>query len=505
MKKLIKIVGKTLPIGMILSTSISFAGEIHQERDLQTFLEDFHNDPAKVMNQLPVKSDSKEGFTFERKNDSLNILERKDSVRKSLMINEFVSEDKSIILSNDRAERLVDNGNSLINKLGSMDSKKLHSAKLSTVPWSDDYWAIRKGILAFRYADSRVSKYAKHSWKTINSISSQLPVDNYIQRNRTHLLSPSEKYDLLVGDHYGSLTTAMWSEGQAYYQKNGKVENWMGICHGWAPAAYMLDRPQKAISVKGINGHNIIFYPSDIKGLASLLWAKTKNSTKFIGGRCNVKNPKKDSRTGRIIDQKCFDTNPGTWHAAVVNQIGENNRSFVLDATYDYEVWNQPVYSYSYKYFNPSKYNGAYTSWKSARVKKNSFRNDTFRKYRNSKAKYIVGVEMVVKYIVETAPTHRQHDSSKYDALKTAKYRYDLEVDSRGKILGGEWYSNAHPDFLWTPPKGVRALSGYDKYTEGSWNINQKIPSSWTRVANQASRKGIPLAKVVEGLIKRAQ
>jgi hypothetical protein len=25
----------------------------------------------------------------------------------------------------------------------------------------------------------------------------------------------------------------------------------------------------------------------------------------------------------------------------------------VIDASYDYEVWNQPVYAYTYRYFNP--------------------------------------------------------------------------------------------------------------------------------------------------------
>ena len=59
------------------------------------------------------------------------------------------------------------------------------------------------------------------------------------------LLSPSEKYDLLVGDKNFTLTKAMWNEGLGYYNRNGSVERWMGICHGWAIAAYMYPRQQR--------------------------------------------------------------------------------------------------------------------------------------------------------------------------------------------------------------------------------------------------------------------
>ena len=100
--------------------------------------------------------------------------------------------------------------------------------------------------------------------------------------------------------------------------------------------------PAKTVVVKNKDGLEIPFYPSDIKGLGSLNFAKKRYPTRFIGGRCNTKGPQEDSN-GRIIDQKCFDTNPGTWHQAVVNQIAISKRSFIMDATYDYEVWNQPV------------------------------------------------------------------------------------------------------------------------------------------------------------------
>ena len=40
-----------------------------------------------------------------------------------------------------------------------------------------------------------------------------------------------------------------------------------------------------------------------------------------------------------------------------------------------------------------------------------------------------------------------------------ARYLYTLELDSTGKIIGGEWHQNAHPDFLWLAPPGTRAVA----------------------------------------------
>ena len=212
----------------------------------------------------------------------------------------------------------------------------------------------------------------------------------------------------------------MWDEGRGYFQSKGSVERWMGICHGWGCSSHV-PRPANTITLKNSEGVEIPFYPSDIKGLGSLNYAKKKYASKFIGGRCNKKDPATDEN-GRVIDPVCFDTNPGTWHQAVVNQIAKSKRSFIIDATFDYEVWNQPVFSYSYKYFNPEKYKYA-DNFAEAVTEVSSFSTDKFKKYRSPLAKYIVGVEMDIEYVVETAPSARRTDSSYYDLLKTVTYR----------------------------------------------------------------------------------
>lgn len=130
------------------------------------------------------------------------------------------------------------------------------------------------------------------------------------------------------------------------------------------------------------------------------------------------------------------------------------------------------------------------------------YSNDKFRQYRSSRTKSIVGVSMRLAYVVETSPNQNTPDSATHDAIQKVDYLYDLELDSSGRIIGGEWYNNAHPDFLWTPPEGERASTSADHLATGSWQQNRPVPQSWMIAAQQASAAdGAPLAAIVERLI----
>src|SRR5262249_5201331 len=252
-------------------------------------------------------------------------------------------------------------------------------------------------------------------------------------------LSPSEKYDLLVGDGAGRLTAAMWDEGEQYYHDSGKVETWMGICDGWAFASYMLPRRSQAVTVHAADGANqIVFYPADIKALASLLWARAHTGTRFIGTRCTEKHPETDAN-GRVISPAAFDTNPGTWHLSIVNQLGVAGRSLVIDATYDYEVWNQPMEGYKYRYFNPQIMKLVPTLT-DATVTRDDSTRDRFKKSRSPDAASYVGVLMHARYMAEVDPTHHRNDRLSSDDVTTTIYKYDLELDATGRIIGGEWF-----------------------------------------------------------------
>lgn len=403
-----------------------------------------------------------------------------------------------------------------VTRLEDMERKRLTSAKVSKAPWSDDYWAIYQGGPARRYADPNLPD--SNDWMT---------VANYIYRDRSCSvddLSPTEKYDLLIGDSNRTLTKAMLSEGAGYAEASmtesgfsgasKAVETWMGHCHGWAPAAYMEKRPSRAVDVLAADGRtHITFYPSDIKALATLLWAKASPKTRFIGQRCEKKDPPTDPATGRVLDTECFDTNPGTWHLAVTNQVGVNKRSAVIDATYDYEVWNQPLYSYSYTYFNP-KTGEEVGSLKEAKVSlSDGGFKDKFSKWRAPNARSVVGIAMKLTYIKETQPTHAKIDREAKDYKVAVNYLYDLELDDNNKIIGGEWYHNTHPDFMWTPATNAKPVSHGDavlakNHDMAGWHFKfftKGPPKSWTQAAiRYSSPEGEPLAKIVESLIDRS-
>lgn len=476
-------------------------------------LQSFRQNPVEFMNRLPPKYDRQRnqvvsGTTlFDRAAiEDKKYVQARDELRQQLTrLGESAPIFYAAITENDRADQLVDTYRYF--ELQSMENDGLMSAELDEHPWSDFYWATYAGSLGFRYADPKFPD--SPDWKKNFDYIQYNPAGTILASRDTaaiDLLSPSEKYDALIGDVDQSLTKQMWQEGRNYSDTYGIVETWMGICDGWSSAAYMLPRPTGTARVLAADGVTYItFYPSDIKALASLLWAKIRGETRFIGGRCKDKYSESDPRTGRRIESAdCFDTNPGTWHLAVVNQIGVSKRSMVMDATFDYEVWNQPILSYEYTYFNPKTLTST-NSLSAATVAMANFKNDDIlRNYRSNETHSIVGIAMDVSYVEETTPTHNDLDSADNDRVRPVRYYYDLELDKGDNIIGGEWYKNAHPDFLWTPVKGSRALAPGEP-CPGSWERNQPIPEQWRQLASMtATHYKAPLNMIVERLIEFA-
>jgi hypothetical protein len=497
-----------------------------EQRTSQQLLE-FFNNPQQFMNRLPPKRNSKNGQIVQRPSPIFNatlknrdFVTAKDELRSQLRVQiesdggPYVYQLSKIwrapIASNDQPSQLVDNLK--YDKLDQMEKAKLLEAKLPEQPWSDSYWPLYQGVLGARYGDVNFLKTSEEDWLAYYKFVTELFPANEILKNgvasEVDKLSTAEKYDLLIGnDQLWSFTKANWAEGEYYYKRDGAVEHWMGICHGWAPASYMLDRPLKSVSLPSYDQRNdITFYPSDIKALASYLWANASGAVRFIGGRCNDKDPEQDEN-GRIISPQCFDTNPGAWHTAIVNQIGVSQRSMVMDATYDYEVWNQPIYKYRYIYFNPLTQKVVRTL-KEATVKKADFeKKDPSARYRAANYETIVGISMDIDYIVETNPTQIDSDNSENDMIHQVNYIYDIELDKHGKIIGGEWYSNFHPDFLWTPLPHSRILTRYDRELVEDWDGNSPLPSKWSlqAIKSASAQQSLPLARIVETLIKRAR
>lgn len=495
---------------------------VDRDVEIASLLDAFARDPHSVMSAQPAKRDAATGqvlknapSAFSKKDIANNcFVQQRDELRKKMCTEregrlislEQILPGRAPFKDNDLAENLVDKlSTKMLRRLEDIEAAKLLSATLPQSPWSDSYWPIYQGVLGARYADKRSP--STQDWRECRKYSEArtlLDIIRDAKQDEVDLLSPSEKYDLLLGHVNAPLTATMWDQGRSYYERDGAVELWMGICHGWAPASFMLPRPKRVIELPSADSRfKIRFFPSDLKALGSLLWAMTRPPMRFIGGRCNDKQPKTDAN-GRVLSDACFDTNPGTWHLAVVNQLGAAKRSLIIDATFDYEVWNQPLLAYSYSYFNPITRKPTSTL-QEAVVPKSAHAKDPFAAYRSAKSTSLVGIVMDVTYIAETLPSHEMSDAEDKDRRITVQYIYDVELDAQGQIIGGEWYTSKHPDFLWTPPPSVTPSTLADPAALGSWNSQYDVPQTWRDAGLIAARNGQPLEKIVTALFNLAK
>lgn len=393
----------------------------------------------------------------------------------------------------------------VIQKLETMESRRLMEGRVKKQPWSGDYWPYARGILGSRVLDDAFRNLGewlvRFQFVTSHSASQLLRTQGAAAIDR---FSPSEKYDLLIGDDRGALTSSMWSQGRVYYDQFGKVEEWMGICHGWAPAAMIEPRPSQAVNLAAKDsGWPVPLNPSEIKGLVSYSWATNPYATAFLGQRCNKKDPERDEH-GRIIDPDCFDLNPATWHTVVTNRVGAAGKSFIMDATFDYEVWNQPVLAYSYKYFHPQS-GRATSNISEASVMRQDYPADPYARYRPAKAERIVGIRMKVAYIIETSANELHYDQESLDAVRWVEYQYDLELDKDGNIVGGEWHSPTHPDFVWTPLQGARPRSALDRRLNvREWRRPDPLPETWTTAAKTGAPHGVILDTITNAILGTA-
>ena len=432
----------------------------------------------------------------------------RDKIRASAGISTFEANREKLENLIDVKELAFTNG-VLIRTLSEIDARSFQTGHLASDVWSGSIWHQYLGLTAMRYMWPEAAH--ADSWQEAWAFASR-PGQSFFDiamggtDEERDNLGPAEKYDLLVGssenDKKGILSKYEWAQGADSLQRYGKVPKWFGYCHGWAAASFSLPRPESTVEVPSADGTQMIrFYPHDLKALATVLWANALPPVRLIGTRCQTPKPLPHDKDGRIVDPTCQGVSPGTFHLALVNQIQGAHRVLLMDADYDIQVWNQPIVAYSYKYFNPeTKKRG--DKFAQSVIAIEQFSKDKFKKYRSKDARQIVGVEMQVEYGQGTKPNHNPLDSRRFDQTRKATYKYDLELDASGEVIGGEWYQVRHPGFLWAVPQGTIAVSDFESQAKGDWDPSQPVPVAWTLAAEKAGEKGQPLAKVVQKLIE---
>lgn len=271
--------------------------------------------------------------------------------------------------------------------------------------WSSHYWPLNKGNINLRWNSKAPRGF--------NLDSPDREEAQVLSEEDLKELAPSEKLDLLNGHYTYPL------KRRVAKRTSPQRKDWEGICHGWAMAAMNHAEPLPK-TLTNPQGLKIPFGSSDIKALLSYYYAYHYNpsSTHQMGRRCRENKNTCD-----------HDLNAGAFHIVLTNKLGLQGTSFIADIERKREVWNQVVYSYRTEVQEddlPPSVNSASGTRKVIRVKTNM--TVAFNIVKNSWLP-VLGTNL---------QTFRQVD-----------YEYDLDIDSDGEIIGGDWRSEARPDFLW--------------------------------------------------------
>lgn len=515
----------------------------------------------------------------------------------------------------------VTEDNNFIKNFSEIVDKNLSKAATTVKPWTASYWPLSKGTVADPYENNTLTYYVDAGWVAWKSNYKSLverrtkvyPNIDEMSEEQLAKLSPTEKYDILLGDKSFDLTKRVqeymndwgskklnafitdlrivdenalslaqkyvsWGwhkDADAAFRDNyelqgglsvenalnlvkiGKYSNvteafaeavemakeqessyvlakqskfmaaWEGICNGWSTAAGVIPRPRKAISFKLPNGKNLKFYPADIRGLASLYWVNSfiqnnlvkddkgnyqRGGTVSAGLRCNIKA--KEDEWGRLYDHKddpfngrnyktgkrdarCSGVHPAKWHLGLVNLIGKQGRSFVVERKVGPAVDNHPMSSYEMSYFNPNtgSEKGSIAD-KIVRIDE----DDQFKAMRSPKARYIVGVKATMTYLDYASPSRQETTSEKDDSDVDKKMMYDLELDENYDIVGGQWRAvktgkpkkkrkpgskrmqkedrnHNQPDFFWAITKDWKQTGLFDDHSDlAAWNDKGTVP-----------------------------
>jgi hypothetical protein len=432
-----------------------------------------------------------------------------------------------------RMWRGMDNPERFLNKTFTRNIRYLPLRANSTItPWSGHYWPLRYGLISVRYSggakDSQynyagngtvrgntryistytfpqsINKY--HQPAEHNYYSKQPDYEKYVN----DYYSPSEKYDLLVGDYNFTLTNEMKAYGKSYQWTDGDISGWLGICHGWAVAAFMERRPIKPVYLRAADGVTVIkFLPDDMKALASAFWATAPFDNHMVGYRCKkgymLNQLTRDPNTGLITDNDCFGINPGSFHLVFANQIGLRKRNLVFEPKVSNQIWNQPVVGYKSSYYNPIT-NRTGTLDESlitvglAKAQDIPFLNFVLRNETDTTTKYLVGVNTTVYYKFEINPNHEKFDTP--DADRAVNYTYVLQLDAGYNIIGGEWSRNEHPHYVYGALEDY--ATDYDKQAP-YWLGSPQFLIDIGDIIKKQSLMRLPLKAIYRLMIERSR
>ncbi|MFY7928185.1 MAG: hypothetical protein ACOVS5_04870, partial [Oligoflexus sp.] len=259
----------------------------------------------------------------------------------------------------------------------------------------------------------------------------------------TNAASALTKYDRAFNN--GENRAANW-EAQ---QHSRSSPAWYGHCNGTSVAGIRYQNPRNQVNrpracTSGSAGCTT-FTPADIRALLSEMNMNAR--AKFISGnRCRLTQTEIEARpivrsNPRVMDD-CDDVNPGSFHVSLLNFLGRMKQPIIFDENKDEEVWNYPIYSYSYTPEGPLSEAQA-VSASGLPIQSWIFNPDARSFYK---------ISMTINFRMSRSDF--EGAGTNPEAMNSISYEYILELNAAGEIIGGEWINasrNNHPDFIWMP------------------------------------------------------
>ena len=315
-------------------------------------------------------------------------------------------------------------------------AKLPNTGRLATRPWSGSYWPTFQGGITYRWNHSSRSLKARIFYPII-------AMEELKDPDEIRLLSPAEKYDLLIARPDYPVTNFERNRTEILRTRSEpdfKIPRWEGLCHAWAPATHLFDNPAP-VTMTNPEGIEIPFGSSDVKALLTYFLHVEDEMTFFVSRRCNIKDEelRQQLRRGEINSAeylrqmesaRCEGVNAGAFHIILANMIGLQQKAFIADVTRDYEVWNQAVHAYETAPVQQSR-----------DIHPDAAPGTTREILMKTRMFYTVEIHTSWKR-VETKNSESYLD-----------YAYWLELDRYDNIIGGRWESHERPDFIWSQAK----------------------------------------------------
>ena len=280
--------------------------------------------------------------------------------------------------------------------------------KTEKTPWSGYYWAKNKGGISYRWQTNESHTYTSPSRDKLSTMTPE----------QIAKLSPSEKYDILVGGYEYPLTMGTKSRNSA------NEAGWTGYCHGWAQAAIHFDEPEPVTMVNP-DGIAIPFSSADIKALLTFYQGEVIRAPSSVSFSRPMNSIGINSPGVNARDSRSYDLNPGSFHLLLGNLLGKGT-AFGIDCDNGAQKWNQPVHAFTSEVVErraPDKRAG-------------------------SEAVTELVIRSNVTYTMEIDPQHESAAERGNQYNKTETYAYTVELNDAGEIVGGQWLLEVEGGFL---------------------------------------------------------